>query len=186
LIHEKASRDLPIAVTEINSHWTKAITGEATPDSFFNAIWWGDVLGRLIRNDVDYVAHFALQTNPPQGGWGLLSRDEVRPSYYVYQMYTHFGDRLRFAASPLADVSLFAALQGENTLTLMLVNLAGAARSLPLRLDHFAPAGSAAVWLFDASHNASQIEDVALAAGATLTLPAQSMTLYAIPGEVTP
>jgi hypothetical protein len=186
LIHEKASRDLPIAVTEVNSHWTQAIAGEATPDSHFNAIWWGDVLGRLIRNGVDYVAHFALQTNPGQGGWGLLARDEVRPSYYVYQMYARFGDRLRFAASPVEEVSLFAALDGDGALTLMLVNLSDQAQSLPLQLDHFEPTGDAAIWRFDATHQAARLEDVPLASGASLAVPPQSMTLYTVPGTVTP
>jgi hypothetical protein len=186
LIHEKVGRDLPIGVTEVNSHWNQAIAGEATPDSHFNAIWWGDVLGRLIRDGVDYVAHFALQTNPGQGGWGLLARDEVRPSYYVYQMYARFGDRLRFAASPVQDVSLFAALDGEGTLTLMLVNLSDQAQSLPLQLDHFAPGADAAVWRFDATHDAVRLDDAPLAGGGSVTLPGQSMTLYAVPGTVTP
>lgn len=186
LIHEKTGRDLPIAVTEINSHWNKAIGGEATPDSFFSALWWGDVLGRLIRQDVDYVAHFALQSNTGQGGWGLLSRDDERPAYFVYQMYARFGDRLRFAAAPAGDVSLSAALDGEGTLTLMLVNLSDEAQTLPLQLDHFAPSDPAAVWLFDAAHEASRLPDVPLASGDTVTLPAQSMTLYAVPGEVAP
>ncbi|MDT8304955.1 MAG: hypothetical protein RRC07_03380 [Anaerolineae bacterium] len=190
LIHEKTGRDLPLAVTEINSHWTRAIGGEATPDSHFSAIWWGDVLGRLIRNDVAYVAHFALQSPPSFGGWGLLARDDVRPGYYVYQMYAHFGDRLRFSAAPAGNVSLFAALDdeeaGARTLTLMLVNLADEAQTLPLQLDHFAPSGDAAIWLFDAAHNATSLAAEPLAGGTTLTLPPQSMTLYAIPGTVTP
>jgi hypothetical protein len=187
LIHEKTGRDLPIAVTEINSHWTTAVGGEATPDSHFSAIWWGDVLGRLIRNGVTYVAHFALQSPPSFGGWGLLARGDVRPPYYVYQMYAHFGDQLRFAAAPHDDVSLFAAVDSESgALTLMLVNLADEAQSLPLQIDHFTPSSSATVWLFDASHQASAQPAQTIAANTTLTLPAQSMTLLAIPGEVVP
>lgn len=186
LIYEKTGRDLPVAVTEINSHWTTAIGGEATPDSHFSAIWWGDVLGRLIRNDVAYVTHFALQSRPSLGGWGLLARDDVRPAYYVYQMYAHFGDRLRFSAAPAGDVSLFAAFDGDTTLTLMLVNLSDQPQTLPLQIDHFTPSGDADVWLFDVSHHASPFPAEPLSTGATLTLPAQSMALYAIPGTVTP
>ena len=33
-IREITGKDLPIAVTEVNSHWSKAYGGEASPDSF--------------------------------------------------------------------------------------------------------------------------------------------------------
>ena len=49
LIQDVTGRDIPIAVTEINTHWSKTIQGEATPNSFYNAIWWADVLGRMIN-----------------------------------------------------------------------------------------------------------------------------------------
>ena len=106
LIRETTGRDLPVAVTEVNSHWSHATGGEATPDSFYNAIWWGDVLGRVIRQRVDIVAHFVLQTSTGAGGWGLLARRDVRPTYYVYQMYKHFGQELVYASSDDPDVSI--------------------------------------------------------------------------------
>jgi len=54
---------LPLGVMEINAYWSHASGGQTTPDSLAGAIWWADVLGRLIRHRVDYVAHFVLQTN---------------------------------------------------------------------------------------------------------------------------
>ena len=52
LIQDTLERDLPIAITDVNSHWSHAVGGEATPDSFYNAIWWADVLGRMIQQKV--------------------------------------------------------------------------------------------------------------------------------------
>ena len=80
LIQEKTGREIPIGVTETNSHYTPAVQGEGTPDSFYNAIWWADILGRMIAEQVLIVNHFLLtSTTAGQGGWGLIARGEVRP-----------------------------------------------------------------------------------------------------------
>ncbi len=179
-IRETTGRDLPVAVTEVNSHWSGVIGGEATPDSFYNAIWWGDVLGRLIRQDVEIVAHFALQTNVGTGGWGLLARTEVRPTYYTYQMYKHFGNELVYTSSDDPDLSIYAARR-DDALTLILINLGPEEQTKPLLLDHAKPAGPAEVWLFDASHQAEKIGDRVITSGDHITLPAQSITLYVVP-----
>ena len=181
LIRETTGRDLPVAVSEINSDWTHATGGEATPDSFYNAIWWGDVLGRLIRQKVEIVAYFLLQCQTSQGGYGLLARFEVRPTYYVYQMYKHFGDELLYASSDDPDVSIYAARRQDGTLTLMLINLGPEEKRKPLRLENVTPTGPAEVWLFDADHQAERISAQAIADDAEITLPAQSISLYVVP-----
>jgi len=181
VIRETTGRDLPVAVNEINSNWTHAVGGEATPDSFYNAIWLGDVLGRLIRQKVDIVAYFLLQCRTSQGGYGLLAGFEVRPTYYVYQMYKHFGDELLYASSDDPDVSIYAAWRHDDTLTLMLINLGPEEKRKPLRLENVTPTGPAEVWLFDADHQAERIGAQAIADGAEIALPAQSISLYVLP-----
>jgi len=180
-VREVTGRDLPVAVTEVNSHWSSATGGEATPDSFYNAIWWADVLGRLVRQRVDIVAHFALQSRTQVGGWGLFGRFEVRPTYYVYPIYRHFGRDLIYASSDDPDLSIYAALRDDGALTIMVINLGPQERSRPLLLDHAAASGPAEVWRFDAQHPAERIAEQALAGGDLLTLPAQSVTLYIVP-----
>ena len=123
LILEKTGRDLPIAVTEVNSHWSNAIGGEATPDSYMNAIWWADVLGRMIKNKVEMVNYFTLQSHPSIGGYGLLSRSEARPTYAVYQLYQEFGEHLVFAECDVPELGIYAALSAEGSLRVILVNL---------------------------------------------------------------
>ncbi len=181
LIRETTGRDLPVAISEVNSDWSHAIGGEATPDSFYNAIWWGDVLGRMIRQKVDIVAHFILQCHTGQGGWGLLAKYEVRPSYYVYQMYQHFGDELLYASSDDPDVSIYAARRQDGALTLMIVNLGPDEERKPLRLENVTATVPAKVWLFDVDHPAEQIGAQTIKDGAEIVLPPQSISLYVIP-----
>jgi hypothetical protein len=123
LILEKTGKDLPIAVTEVNSHWSNAIGGEATPDSYMNAIWWADVLGRMIKNQVDIVNYFSLQSHPSIGGYGLFSRSEPRPTYNVYQIYQQFGEIMVFAGCDVPEVGVYAATGADGGLSVILINL---------------------------------------------------------------
>jgi hypothetical protein len=180
LIIETTGREIPIAVTEVNSHWSNAVGGEATPDSFYNAIWWADSLGRMIANQVDMVTYFSLQSHPSIGGYGLFSRSEPRPTYYVYQLYQKFGTQLVQAESGDNRLGVYAAVREDGVLTVLLVNLSSDPVSKP-----FIIAGretvDAGVWRFDQAAPARRLEDVTLTSGNALTLPAQSITLLEIP-----
>lgn len=189
MIRETTGRDIPIGLTEINSDSNKSIQGEATPDSPFAAVWLADVIGRFIRHGEPVVAQYAFQTRDARGGWGLLNRTEVRPQYYVYQLYRRFGSRLVYAATDAPDVMVVAALRDDGALTLMAVNLGDAAVEQPLRLAGHA-GGTAAVYRIDESNlvglpaapdGREVLPPAALADGATLALPPRSATLYVWP-----
>ncbi len=181
VIRETTGRDdLPVAITEANSHWSKSIGGEATPDSFYNAVWWADVLGRLIRDGAFIVNYFDFQSNPSRGGWGLLGSYEVRPTYYTYQLYKRFGNELVYASSSVPDLSVYAALRDDGMLSVLVVNLGDDPQVHPLHLDGATVAGPAEVWRLDAEHNAERLDDLALRAE-PLSAPGQSVTLYLIP-----
>jgi len=179
LIQEVTGREIPIAVTEINTHWSKTIGGEATPDSFYNAIWWADVLGRLINQDVYMVNHWLIVSTGAQGGWGIIDRGQVRPSYYVFMLYQQFGEQQVYADSGVENVSIYAAQREDGALTLMIINLADEAQAVRLEVRGGAPE-TAQVWRFDASHNAENLGDQAVDAEA-LELPGQSITLLMVP-----
>jgi len=182
VVRETTQRDLPIAITEFNSNWSGSVGGETGMDTFNNALWLADVLGRLIRQRVEIVAQFSLQSSANIGGFGLFARDTVRPSYYTYQMWQRFGDELVHATSDDARVSLYAARKAE-ALTLMLINLSDQPQTRPLTLDHFTPAGRAEVRLLDATHNATVMPAIEVAATFNYTLPPMSVTLLTIPGQ---
>ncbi len=175
LAREHAGRDLPVAVTEVNSSWAASSGGETTMDSHANAIWWGDALGRMIRQGTFIVNQFAII-----GEFGLMGNYEVKPIYYVYPMYRHFGQTLLYTASDDPNVSIFAARRADGALTLMLINLGAEAADKTLTLDNTAPADSAETWLFDKSHAAVQVAPTPLDATTTLHLSPESMTLLII------
>jgi len=177
LIRTQLGRDLPVAVTELNSSWADNLGGEATMDSHYNAIWFGDVLGRLIRQKVDIVAQFALG-----GDWGIVGRDSVHPLYYDYLMYQRFGAELVRSASDDPLVSVYAAKRADGTLTVMIVNLGSTVATKPLTIVGGGPASTAQTWLFDASHKAEQVAATSLSAGGSVTLPPESMTLLVVAG----
>ncbi len=181
LIRETLGRDLPVAITEVNSDWSHAIGGEATPDSFYNAIWWGDVLGRMIQQKVEITAHFILQSKTGQGGWGLLGKYEIRPTYYVYQMYKHFGDILLYSSSDDPDLSIYASRREDGALTIMIINLSPEEKSKPLRFENMKSTTMAEVWLFDIDHLAERVGEKPLSNEVELILPPQSISLYIIP-----
>jgi hypothetical protein len=176
LIRAETGRDIPIAVTEINSHYSKAIMGEGTPDSHYNAIWWADILGKMMRDGVHMVNHWLITSSGGQGGWGLVSRGEVRPSYYVYVLFGQFGDHLVYSSSDDPLVSVYAARRGDGALTILVVNLSDDEITKPFTLQG-RPAGTAEVWRLDLSHNAENVGTLDLASGQVM-LPPQSVSLF--------
>jgi hypothetical protein len=180
LIRETVGRDLPIAVTEVNSNWSNRRDGEATPDSFYNAIWWADVLGRLIVQRVDIVAQFALEG---AGGLGLMGYPGPRPTYYVYPLYRQFGSELIYASSDDPLVRVYAARRTDDALTLIITNLDSQTSDKRLALSNFTPAPMVETWLFDPTHTAERVDPTPVEVSTALHLPAQSVTLLIIPAE---
>jgi hypothetical protein len=179
VIRDITGRDIPIAVTEFNSNSIPSSGGEAGLDSHFNAIWIGDVLGRLIRNRVEMALYWDLRS--VGNGFGLMGQSDLRPSYYTYLMYTHFGSELLETEASDSLVSYYAALNDDGALTLMVINLGMEASTQTLSLANFTQGGAAQVWRFDPELNAEQLDDFEFADGTDITLPGQSMTLYVIP-----
>jgi hypothetical protein len=177
LIKTTTGRDIPIAFTEVNSDPTAVTSGIATPDSFYNAIWYADVLGRLIQQQVFMVNQFVLANRT--GGLGLIYNSEIRPMYYVFQMYSHFGNEQVSASSGVDEVTVYAAKRDDGSLTVLVINLSDNVQRIPLIMQGMQPS-KAKVWLFDANHNAEDLGEQVLPADGALILPAQSVSMYAI------
>ena len=177
-IHQITGRDIPIAFTEVNSDPSNVLGGVASPDSFYNAIWYADVLGRLIKQNVFMVNYWAI-ANSGGSGLGLLSTNDIRPAYYVFQMYNEFGSERVFSSSGVNFVTVYAAKRKDGTLTLMVINLTDSEQHVLLQIQGRQPK-QAEVWRFDATHNAVDLGQQGMSADAGVDLPAQSITLYAI------
>jgi len=177
LIREIVGHDLPIAITELNSDPSNAQLAEASPDSFYNSIWYADTLGQLMNADVFMVNQWVLSQRTT--GLGLLKGDEIRPTFYVFPLYKNFGSEQVYAASGITDVDIFAAKRADGTLTLMVINLSDTEQHIPLKVKGI-KLKEAEVWLLDATQNAENLGTQAFASDSALTLPAQSATLYVI------
>lgn len=177
LIKQTLGHDLPVAITELNSDPSNAQLQEASPDSFYNAIWYADSLGQLMNADAFMVNQWVLSQRTT--GLGLLKGDEVRPTFYVFPLYKNFGSEQVYAASGVTDVDIFAAKRADGTLTLMVINLSDTEQRIPLQVKGI-QLKEAEVWLLDATHNAETLGTQAFASDGMLTLPAQSATLYVI------
>ena len=55
-IRQQFGEDLPIAITEINTN-----PGKIVPPQNLAATWWADTLGKLMSNQVQYVAFFSTE-----------------------------------------------------------------------------------------------------------------------------
>ena len=177
LIQEETGRDIPVSIMEVNTNWSHAIGGEGTPDSFYNAIWWADSLGRIINQNVDMVGFFTMAHTD---GSGLIGRNEPRPTYYVYNLYQQFGNEKRYGDSGFDEVSIYAAQKEDGTLTLMVVNRGDEDVKAPLTIANFDGGETAVLHRFDADHNAENLGEVSIA---ELDLPGQSISLYVLPGS---
>jgi hypothetical protein len=176
LIIEITGRNIPIAITEINSHWSSAMGGEATPDSLYNAIWWADVLGRLIFNKVEIVNYFTLQSRPSIGGYGLLTRTDTRPTYYIYKIYRKFGENLVFAGCDDARIGIYAALDQDSALTVILINLGESDIIKPLVIEG-KERTLTEVWRFDKDYLADKLDTRDFDNLEKILIPGQSITL---------
>lgn len=180
LIQEITGRDIPIAITEVNTHWNSAVGGETTPDSHYNAIWLAEMFGQLMSQDVFMVNHWMLTSHGNYGGWGLIGRGELRPSYYVYQLYNKFGAELLYAGSGVEDVSIYAARRDDGALTLMIVNLADTEKQAALQVQGEALL-QAELWRLDPEHLPEAASVFSFPAGGMLSLSPQSVSLYIYP-----
>jgi hypothetical protein len=112
-------RNIPIGVTEINSDWSGLFNGEATPDTFPNALWWTITLGELITQGVSVVDFFALYDT---GSYGIVTRElGTLPAYMTYRCYEGFGDALLQVRSDNDNLKVYAGRDRKRT-TVLFVN----------------------------------------------------------------
>lgn len=170
--------DLPVAITEASSHWSSATQGEASPDSHYHAIWWTDSMGRLLQDNPFIIAYFELQTPVSRGGWGLLARYDVRPTYYVYQLYQRFGTQVVAVTQDESYLMVYGALRDDGALTLIAVNRSDDEMSTPITINGF-EGDVTEVRLFTEEIPAEVVENTYLVDG-VLTMPARSAALFVL------
>jgi hypothetical protein len=179
---EELGREVPVAITEVNSHWSSVIGGEATPDSHAHALWWADVFGQIVGGDIEIVGYFNFQSSDRLGGHGLLGRYEVRPSYYAYQLYRQFGTHV-VGAEHDGDVRAYAALREDGALTVMLINWADTDSATTLDIGGYEAGAEAHITTFDETTDGVATSQIVFAPDTVLTLTPLSINLIVIPQE---
>lgn len=177
VMREVLGKELPIAITELNSDPSSAMLQDFSPDSFYNAIWYADVLGQLMTADVFMVNQWVLSQRTT--GLGLLQGTTVRPTMYVFPLYKNFGREQVYAASDVDGVDIFAAKREDGALTLMVINLTDTEQTVPLQVRR-QRLREAEVWRLDREHFAENLGMQPFNSDGTVQLPAQSATLYVI------
>jgi hypothetical protein len=108
----------------------------------------------------------------------MMDSFNVRPTYYVYQIYKQFGNHLLATNSDTQYVSVFAAKRDDGTLTVVLVNLNSSEVQKPLLLAGGDSFQLTETYLFDSQHKAEAIATPDFTDGKDISLPAESVTLY--------
>jgi hypothetical protein len=180
-IRDITGRDIPVAVTEVNSNWSHTAGAETTPDSYLNAVWWADAMGRLIRQQVDIIAFFSLQSSPQLGAYGMLASTELRPVYHVYPIYKMFGRTLLQASSGVENVSVYASRRDDGAITVVMINMNEGEQSVPVRFDGLTQAElNAEVWRLDSTMEYKQVDSLSITDAQEVSLPGYSVSLLII------
>jgi hypothetical protein len=176
IVREVTGKDLPVGVTEFNSSYSNIAGAQTSPDSFVGALWLADVMGRMIRHRPEMLAYWLLKNN--SAGPGLMSTYDLRPSYYVFQIYKQFGNHLLAASSDEPMLSVFAARRDDGSVTVIFVNRGEAQLERPLQLAQGDALRLAEAYLFDAGHNAEPLTPPGFKNGDSIVLAARSVTLF--------
>ncbi len=118
LIEQDLGRDVPIAVTEINTNPTKQV-----PSRGLAALWWADTLGTLMDQEVEYVAFFAAEgVDTP---YPLFTTDGLHqtPMFRVMQLFSHLQHNLIPVAAGRDPISIYATQDdAHQAVSLLFVN----------------------------------------------------------------
>ena len=165
LIRQTFGEDRPLAITEIN---TNAV-GVALPQNL-SALWWAETLGKLMDNQVEYVAFFSTEgvdsPNP------LFLQKDLTPTALlrVMQLFSHVQSRLVPVQGARGVVSVYATQDSDHaTVSLFLVNQTSVSQSISVQAEDILPWSS---W--------QGLQALSLWHAASLTLPGYSMAVLTL------
>ncbi|WP_372632573.1 hypothetical protein [Cohnella sp.] len=176
LVHlrDRYTPDALIGLTEISP----VAGGNAEPgvsDTMANALWFGDVIGRMAYNGVDLLTQFLLLSEPQKYAMAD-NRFNIRPVWYTYVMYNRFfGDQLvQTASGDDQNLTIWASTrEGENKLYVMVINKnTKEAKQATLKFNDFTPASTAKRWEMTSSSASGKAAGInGVSADSQLNLP---------------
>ena len=128
-----AGRRIPVAVTEANLTWDWNAEGDNSVTSYWAALWWADVVGRMIDSHMYMGAIWSAHG----GDMSMIYpwTQSLRPTYYAFRMYANYGDRRLPARTSLDRVRSYAAtVSSTRYITIVLINQNSSSIQSTLRL----------------------------------------------------
>jgi hypothetical protein len=135
LIRQTFGRDLPTAITEINTN-----AGKVPLSQDLSALWWAETLGKLMGNQADYVAFFSTEgvdsPNPL-----FLQKDLTQTSLLrVMQLFSHVQTHLVPIQGAQGTVSIYATQDdGHASVSLFFVNQTSYSQQISVQAESILP-----------------------------------------------
>jgi hypothetical protein len=122
LIRQTMGRDLPVAITEINTNPNAMV-----PTRGQAALWWADTLGSLMNQQADFVAFFSVEgVEPPYPLFNADSSYSQTAMYRVMEVFTHLQNNLIPLQIQHDPISVFATQDdARQTVSLLFINKSG-------------------------------------------------------------
>ncbi len=118
LIRRELGRDIPVAVTEINSSPTRQVASRG-----LSALWWANTLGALMNQEVEYVAFFATQgVDIPYPLFTSNGQYETA-MFRVMQLFSHLQHNLIPIETTSHSINMYATQDdAHEKVSLLLIN----------------------------------------------------------------
>ncbi len=123
LVRQTLGRDVPIAVTEINTNPNAEV-----PTRGRAALWWADTLGSLMEQQVEYVAFFSTEgVEPPYPLFTADASHQQTAMFRVMQLFAHLQHNLVSLQIQHNPVSVYATQDDTGqAVSLLFINKSGA------------------------------------------------------------
>jgi hypothetical protein len=145
-------QEFDLGLTEYNSYWAEP---EVLASQAVNALFLADSLGQAVISNYTYANHWdilnGLSANGGDYGYLLVDQQYFRqPSYYVFPLWSRFGDQLLsvdFSLDPATTLAVYAGRrQTTGVVTLLAINKTGTTLTTTITLDDAPPTETTRVY----------------------------------------
>jgi hypothetical protein len=121
-IQQTLGRDVPIAITEINTNTTTQV-----PTRGQAALWWADTLGTLMNQEVEFAGFFSAEgVDQPYPLFTSDNSHQQTAMFRVMQLFSHLQRNLIPLQVQHDPVSVYATQDdAHNTVSLLFINKSG-------------------------------------------------------------
>ncbi|MFZ0545822.1 MAG: hypothetical protein WAM60_10320, partial [Candidatus Promineifilaceae bacterium] len=122
-------RQIPVAVTEYNMVSVGEQDNGQLMTRLVNALFMADTVGQMMANGVQIAAQWDMANGQVNNGsdYGLINVDsyDPYPQYFVYRLWSEFGDKMLPVTNALSAESILSVYAGQldaDTITVLAIN----------------------------------------------------------------